>query len=144
MRCSSAARGKRRYDVNRVSARAVERAVEANHAAGSSFGDGEIMLARDGVQRLRERSDLRGIAQRDVDVVSSKSARRSVFRRLQLGTNGDFGFVAVDSLSGADNFSGDRAQFRLGEVLLAAAGEKQKSKSGACRENPHSAARVQI
>src|SRR5580698_377184 len=74
MRNSTAARGKRRYDVNRVSARAVERAVEADHAAGNGLGDGKIVLARDGVQSLRKCSGLRWIAQRDVDIVSSKSA----------------------------------------------------------------------
>src|ERR1700733_13510056 len=52
--------------------------------------------------------------------------------------------MAVDLLCGADNFAGNRAKLGFREVFLAAAGEKQKNKSGACRENPHSAARVQI
>src|ERR1700733_2231337 len=141
---SSAARGERRYDVNCVSARAVKRAIEANHAAGSSFGDGEIVLARDGVQSLRERSSLRWIGQRDVDIVSCESARAAMFRGLQLRANGDFRFVTVDFLRGADYFAGDRAQIRPREVFLATAREKQKNKDGGCREHPHSPARIQV
>src|SRR5271156_3189729 len=140
----SSARGEWRDNVNCVRARAVERAIEADHSAGSSFGDGKIVLARDGVQRLRERRGLRWIAQRDVDVVSGKSARRTAFRRLQLRTNRDFRFVAVDFLRSADNFAGDRAQLGFRKVFLAAACEKQKNKSGPCRENAHTAARIQI
>src|SRR5271154_5075039 len=140
----SSARGEWRDNVNCVRARAVERAIEADHSAGSSFGDGKIVLARDGVQRLRERSGLRWIAQRDVDVVCGKSARRTAFRGLQLGANGDFGFVAIDFLRSADNFAGDCAQLGFRKVFLAAACEKQENKSGTWRENPHSAARVQI
>src|SRR5271163_3109335 len=89
--------------------------------------------ARHGIQRLRERSGLRWIAQRDVDIVCGERARRTAFRGLQLRANGDFGFVAVDLLRSADNFAGDRSQLGFREVLLAAAGEKQQNKSGTCR-----------
>src|SRR5271154_5995268 len=111
-------------------ARAVKRVIEADHAAGNSLSDGKVVLARDGIQRLRERSGLRWIAQRDVDIVCGKSARRTAFRGLQLGANGDFGFVAVDFLRSSDNFTGYRAQLGFRKVFLAAACEKQKYKSG--------------
>ena len=56
-----------------------------------------------------------------------------MFRRLQLGTNGDFGLVATDFLRSADDFSGDRAQFGFGESFLATTGEKQKNDRRAYR-----------
>jgi hypothetical protein len=127
-----------------VSARAVKRTIEANHAAGSSFGDGEIVLARDGVQSLRERSSLRWIGQRDVDIVSCESARAAMFCGLQLRANGDFRFVTVDFLRGADYFAGDRAQLGFRQVFLATAREKQKNERGARRENPHAPAQIQV
>src|SRR5271165_6445527 len=132
---SSTASDERRHDVNSMCSRAAERAIETHHAAGSGFGDSEIVLARDGVQSLRERSCLRGIAQRDVDIVSSQSTRRTAFRGLQLGANGDFRFVPVDLLCSTDYFAGDRAQFGFREVLFAAAYEEQKNKGAAGREN---------
>jgi hypothetical protein len=67
-----------------------------------------------------------------------------MFRGLQLRTNGDFGFVAVDFLRSADNFAGNRAQFGFRRSFFAAAGDKQKNDGGACRENPYRAARIQI
>jgi hypothetical protein len=67
-----------------------------------------------------------------------------MLRGLQLRTNGDFGFVPVDFLGGSDNLAGDCAQLGFRESFFAAAGEKEKNHGGACRENPHSAARIQI
>ena len=67
-----------------------------------------------------------------------------MFRGLQLRANGDFRFVTVDFLRGADYFAGDRAQIRPREVFLATAREKQKNERGARRENPHAPAQIQV
>ena len=136
-------RSKRRYDVNGMRARAVERTIEADHATGGGFGNGEIVLARDSVQSLRKRSGLRRVVKRDVNIIRGESAGTAALRGLQLRTDGDFGFVPVDFPRSGDNFAGDRPQFGFCKFVFAAASEKQKNESGACRENANSAARMQ-
>src|SRR5580704_14802096 len=101
MRCRGA-RCERRYEVNRMRACAPVSAIETDHAARSSLGYGEVVFSRDSIQGLRKRSGLRRIAKRDVDIVGSKRARGTAFRRLQLRPNSNLRFVAVDFLRSAD------------------------------------------
>ena len=89
--------------------------IEADYAGGSSFVDGEIVMMRDSRESLGERGGLRGIGEREVDVVGGWMGGSAVLRRLKLWTNGDFGFAVGDFLRGGYDFGGYGAEFRFGK-----------------------------
>src|SRR5580693_3574756 len=131
-------------DVNCVRADAVEGKAETDDATGSCLGDGEIVVMSDVSESLRECSSLRGIRERDVDVIRGQLSRNAAFGGLQLGANRNFGSVAGDFLSGGDDFAGDAEQFSFRKGFFAAAGEKQHQGRGKGREYPDRSAQLQI
>ena len=116
--------GERGYDVNGVGADAAQSEVEADEAVRSGFVDGEIVMMRDGGESLREGGGLRGVGEREVDVVGGQASGEAVVRGLEFRANGDFGFAASDFLRGGDDFCGDGAEFRFGKGFFGAAREK--------------------
>ena len=137
--------GERRDHVNRVRARAVEGEVEADHAAGIRLGDGEIVVMRDGSESLRERGCLRGIAQRDVDVVRGELGwkRRASgdcsSGRIAISDLRPVIFCAAATISPVTARSSD-----FESDFLPQPARRQKQRGGKGRENPNRAARMQI
>ena len=82
------------------------------------------MPPRDLREGLRERAKLRGIFERNVDVVRDDTFAPAVPRWLKLRTNRDLRAVPGDALRRRDNFGCDAAEFAGREGTLRAAREK--------------------